>query len=912
MSDDLHDELLAAFREEQREHLDAIRKALAALEGAGVQTGGADLEEAFRRAHSLKAAARVCDLGPPAALGQRLEALFSRMRQGTIVPNAENLGIARQVVDAGEKWANAWEAGQTPPEPIGVLEAVDRLLASGVVGWVEFSRPTGQGQALPVGLEDSTHPTTTHSEGLDAEVLAAFQVEHREHLERIRSLLTHIEASGGGSEQVDEVFRRAHSLKGAARIAGLKPAETVAHRLETLFAKAREGSLHVTPVMVQAIQRGLNFIEDAAVCLVQQRPMPDPSAELAVIDAALGVLPVPADIGSVREGEAPAEPEAAARQEPRPPEPGLHPGTAQPADAVRVSADHLDRLLQTAEQVLTEGLGQDRSVRELALLQREADDLVREWELAGTAIRARQHAGGNPDLDRIHRLLHQVGERLRALARHARQTHRLHRQSSWALRVLGRQLQHDVRQARTVPAEGVFQGFRKMMRDLAQTDGKDIDFRMTGLDVKADRLVLQGLKDSLMHVLRNAVCHGIQPPDERRRQGKPPAGRVSLHLEVVGNLLHVIVEDDGQGIDPRKLAEEAVRRRILTSDEAEAADAEKLTRLVFQPGFSTSRVVTDLSGRGMGLSVVQEAVTRLQGEVNLSRNEFGGTRVGIVVPLSVSAQRLLLVTTRGQTLAIAVHSVERLCRIKPHEIEMVSGQPVLILENEPIPLRTLAQLLGLEGEETARDLLSVVVVRSGPRRLAVIVESLLGERDALLKDLGPPANRGERWAGAILLEDASVCLVLNAAALFRDERTERGTGAVRFAAPPALKSAEKKTPTILVVDDSLTTRTLEKSILEAHGYRVRLALDGLEALTQLRSDLPDLVITDIQMPRLDGFGLLEQMKKDPRLARLPVIVVTSLERREDQERGLALGADAYIVKRKFDHEELLQTVQQIL
>jgi two-component system chemotaxis sensor kinase CheA len=319
----------------------------------------------------------------------------------------------------------------------------------------------------------------------------------------------------------------------------------------------------------------------------------------------------------------------------------------------------------------------------------------------------------------------------------------------------------------------------------------------------------------------------------------------------------------------------------------------------------------------MGLSVVQEAVTRLQGEVVLSRGPHGaGTSVRIVVPLSVSAQRLLLVSSRGQVLAIPVHGVERLSRIKPAEIEELGGQPVLLVQDKPIPVGNLSHLLGVEGEDSGpRDLLPVVIVRSGSRRLAVIVDALLGERDALIKDLGPPAGRGDRWAGGILLEDGSVCLVLNPAALFRTEnRSAADSPAQSLAGGPVStpRPAKKKTPTILVVDDSLTTRTLEKSILEAHGYRVRIALDGLEALTQLRTDLPDLVITDIQMPRLDGFGLLEQMKKDPRLARIPVIVVTSLEKREDQERGLALGADAYVVKRKFDHEELLQTVRQIL
>ena len=425
--------------------------------------------------------------------------------------------------------------------------------------------------------------------------------------------------------------------------------------------------------------------------------------------------------------------------------------------------------------------------------------------------------------------------------------------------------------------------------------------------MQADRLVLQALKDPLMHALRNAVCHGIEPPDDRRRLGKDAVGRVSLGLEVHGNRLHVVVEDDGRGIDSRAVAAQAVRQRLLTEAEAAAAGPEELNRLVFRPGFSTASKITELAGRGMGLSVVHEAVTRLQGGVELI-GLAGGTRLRITVPLSVTAQRLLLVSSGGQSFAVPAHGVERLCRVRPNDVELVGGRPMLLLESEPTRLQPLTRLLGLADEEP-RDPMPVVVVRSGPRRMAVSVGELLGVRDSLIKDLGSPAYRDDRWAGGILLEDGSVCLVLNPASLFDPARPAGVT--VSAAAPPP-RPAATKTRTILVVDDSLTTRTLEKSILEAHGYRVVLALDGMEALARMRDSLPDLVISDVQMPRLDGFGLLEQIKKDPRLARVPVIIVTSLEKREDQERGLALGADAYVVKRKFDHEELLHTVQQIL
>jgi two-component system chemotaxis sensor kinase CheA len=555
---------------------------------------------------------------------------------------------------------------------------------------------------------------------------------------------------------------------------------------------------------------------------------------------------------------------------------------------VRVRAEHLDRVLHSAEQLLGEGLARDRVLHELDALDRRAADLAREWETV--------RPGERQDLARL-------GQEVRELAGAARRARRLHRRGSETLRLLGGQLARDVRQLRTVPAGSVLAGFGKMVRELARAEGKEVDFRAAGLDVQADRLVLQALKDPLMHTLRNAVGHGIEPPEERRRQGKDPAGRVELRLSVEGNRLRVEVCDDGRGIDVRRVAANAVRLGLLSEAEA-AAGGNELAQLVFRPGLSTAGAVTDLAGRGMGLSVVHEVVTHLQGEVQLTRPAGGGTRLALWVPLSVSTQRVLLVGCGTQTFAVSLHAIERLCRTGPDELDSVAGQPLLRLDDEVVPVRRLADLLGLpRAAEEEGDLL-LVVLRWGARKLAVAVDALHGERNALLKDLPPPAACPQRWAGGIVQEDGSVCLVLNPAGLF---------GLVPAPAPPAAPPARRrKESTILVVDDSLTTRTLERSILEAHGFKVRLALDGVEALAQLRDSPTDLVVTDIQMPRLDGFGLLEEMKKDPRLAHIPVIVVTSQERREDQERGLALGADAYVVKRKFDHEELLETIRQIL
>lgn len=877
---DIRAKLLAAFVVEHKEYLEGIRAVLRKLDEAGGATR-AELDEVFRLAHSLKAAARVCDLATTAAIGERLEAIFGQVRKGTLRLGNDSIRVIHTALGAIESWSSALEDQPHLREKVGEGEQ------AAVVATLDKVLNTSQPKASRPAATDDLTP----------KLLAAFQIEHKEHLEGIRTLLAGIDNGGKvSSAHVDEAFRRAHSLKGAARLADMRPAETLAHRLETLFARVREGTLQLGTDVVRVIHQGLNAIEDWAACMLDQRPLPEAQPALEAIDkvltsAASQLAPVPATPASM--GPAGSE-----RQFPA-------------VETMRVSADNLDRLLRSTGQLLTENLRQGLVTRELTGLSRQIDAIEKDWEtLRNTSTAALRQLSATPGLARIAQFVTGIEQQMRGLARQARQVRMLQQRSSWTLGLLGGQLQQDVRRVRMVSAESVFQGFRKMMRDLARDEGKEIDFRVSGLETEADRLVLQALKDPLMHILCNAVSHGIEAPHERQDRGKHEVGHVALSLAILGNRLRIAVEDDGRGIDHQRVAAAAVRGGFLSAAEAEAATPAELARVIFQPGLSTSRQVTDVAGRGMGLSVAYEAVARLQGEIDLQPGAQSGTRLELTVPLAIATQRLLLVTCAGQCFAIPVHAVEQLLRLKIQDIETVEGKPMLLVQGQPLPLLSLAHLLKFDSGDLhiVDDFVLLVVMRSGNKRVAVAVERLVAERDSLVKDLDDPAAQLATFAGGILLEDGSVALVLNPGELLKSYRPGDKVPALKTTAAVS----EKRMPTVLVVDDSLTTRTLEKSLLEAHGYRVRIAMDGVEALNQLQGELPDLVITDIQMPRLDGFGLLEEMKKNQRLARVPVIVVTSMERREDQERGLALGADAYIVKRKFDHQELLAAIRQIV
>jgi two-component system chemotaxis sensor kinase CheA len=722
---------------------------------------------------------------------------------------------------------------------------------------------------------------------------AIFQGEHAEHVAHIRSILGLLENVGEtqGRTELDEAFRRAHSLKGAARAVDLDAVEGLASGLETLFSRVREGILPLDRQMTRVIHGALDASEDCVGAFRENRIPDDPAAALQAIEDLLGIqkpaVEKPSGLPEKRVAPAPAFPQM------------------QPPEMVRLPGENLDRLVRSTAQILTESLRQASVTGELDALDGQIAEMAAECaRVRNASAPSLRRISNQPEFSPVIRHIGFIEQKVRSLAAQLRAARLLQQRTVWNMQRAAEQLQRDVWSARMAPVDDLFEGFRKMVRDLARDENKEIDFRLSGSGIRADRIVLQALKDPVMHLLRNAISHGIETPGERASKGKSQAGSLVLRLDSQRGRLIVEVEDDGRGVDLKKVAQ------VLSQDDPGTHSPEELAQVIFRPGFSTSATVNHLSGRGMGLSVVYETAHRLQGDVNWKAKESPGACFRLSVPLSVSTSHLLLLSSAGQTFGIPTHGIERLYRIRLDRLETLEGKPVVNLEGQAVPLYGLAHLLRIGDASPALpgDLLPVMVLKSGTRRFAVWVDEFLTERDALIQELGMPCPSTGNISGGALLREGTVFVVLNPAGLVAS-CTESVAAPVPLRARPA---AEAIAPGILVVDDSITARSREKSILEAHGYRVRIAVDGQEALELLRVEKADLIITDIQMPRLDGFGLVEALKADNRLNRIPVIIVSSLERAEDQERGLLLGADAYIVKRKFDQTELLDAIRQMI
>ncbi|PWC31175.1 response regulator [Azospirillum sp. TSO35-2] len=751
-------------------------------------------------------------------------------------------------------------------------------------------------------------------------LLAAFEIEHKDHLSAIRAALRGVEASGEAPDLVD-VHRRAHSLKGAARAVDLPEVEAISHRLEAAFIAVQRGEAVLDGASISVVRRALDAIEDVVAWSLQGGGEVEIAGVLADLDRLAGDRAAatappprpaprpPADARPPVPGPSTATP-TATRADPRPAR--GRPVDADTASLVRIAAQGLERLSETASALLPEVEAQAGLGEQLRAMRQEWRALDRAWRHLRLQVGRGTGRGGVAESVEGRGPLPAVlafERRFRALGGALDSAHRSHDRLLWSMRRWGGGFQQDMRRLRMLPAENQLSGLGRMVRDISRSEGKEVEVDVRGLEVEADRNVLQRLKDPILHIARNAISHGIELPAERLALGKPPAARVVIAASVHGARLRLRVEDDGRGLDRAAIRRQALDRGLLDPAEADDVPLERLTEFLFHPGFSTASRTTELAGRGMGLAIARAEVERLQGNLTIAEREGGGTTVTIDVPLSLLSQRLVFVAVQDQTLAIPSADVVRLRTTAADSLFSGVGTPMIRIDEEETPVTALAALLGMEAPvlSAAERSLALVVVRAADRRLALVVDRFVATREAVVTAAEETGLDPGRYLGTVLLDDGGPALVLNIAGLMPLP------GSVL---PPPARPAEEAPPVrahILVVDDSITTRTLEKSILEAHGYRVTLCVDGREALERLSEGMEvGLIISDVEMPRMDGFALLQAVKADPRTAETPVILVTSRASDEDRERGLRLGADAYIVKTRFDQNELLAGIRRLL
>lgn len=749
----------------------------------------------------------------------------------------------------------------------------------------------------------------------DASLLELFSLEAEAQTQVLSAGLLALERNPAQVDQLEACMRAAHSLKGAARIVGIDAGVSVAHVMEDCLVAAQERRLLLRPEHIDALLQGTDLLMRIATpgdtqaetavpaFLVQMAMLLDPSSAPAP-DAA-GAVATPSPLAMPPEvPTTPVEPEA--EVEPAPAARGGKRAGEGAERVLRVTADRLNSLLDLSSKSLVET---QRLKPYLASLQRLK----------------RMHGQGMRALDGLKSQLEgsgQSAEVLDALAQTQRllaETQQILQQQAADLDEFGwqasqrAQLLYDTALAcRMRPFADVLTGQSRMVRDLGRSLGKQVRLLIEGEKTQVDRDVLEKLEAPLTHLLRNAVDHGIEQPERRLLAGKPSDGTLRLRASHQAGLLILELSDDGAGIDLERLRRSIVDRALSPAETvAQMSEAELLTFL-FLPGFSLRDQVTEVSGRGVGLDAVQHMVRELRGSIELTQVAGQGCCFHLEVPLTLSVVRSLVVEVGGEAYAFPLAHIERTLDVPAEAIVQIEGRQHFWHEDRHIGLVAASQLLNRPAAQEEADNLRVVVIREREQLYGVAVERLIGERVLVVMPLDPRLGKVQDISSGALLDDGSVVLIIDVEDLLRSvdkllstgrlERIDRGARAGRGV-------ARKR---ILVVDDSLTVRELQRKLLGTRGYDVAVAVDGMDGWNALRSEDFDLLITDIDMPRMDGIELVTLVRRDNRLQTLPVMVVSYKDREEDRRRGLDAGADYYLAKASFHDDALLDAVEELI
>ncbi len=746
----------------------------------------------------------------------------------------------------------------------------------------------------------------------DQELLTLYAAEAAEHLGVLNETLLRLETMQGADDkerkrQIEALGRAAHSLKGASRVVGISPVEKLAHRMESIFDGVQAGKLALDADIADVLYDALDTIQE----VLSGTDTIDVEGVLIALEEAISALPdspvpVVQSVTTVRETPARITQTLAII------EPTSTPGFPIPApeESIRVAVSRLDDLMADSSDLLVARSGIEQRLEDVKALRKANQKWQKEWRRVRTLYIRAVRQSTQSDNDEWSALLTFLNLTQRYMRLSTQQLLALDRAlaaDSLRLNLISDSLQDNIRRVRLVPFEMHISTFQRAVRDLAREEGKEVALQVTGASIELDKRVLETIKDPILHLLRNSVDHGIELPDERKRNGKPADGIIILALSQRGGNVSIILADDGRGIDVSAVRRAA--RRVLSESEIDAMSDDEALSLIMLPGLSTSSQVTQISGRGIGLDVVRQNVEGVQGRIAIENSPGGGTTFRLTIPVSLSTMRCMLARVGSETYAIPTASIEQIVKLDtvPRESRFTAaGRPMLTLNDRTVTLAALAAVLERPSSDNPQY---VVIVGSGDRRMGFLVDDLITEQEMVVKNLNFELSRVKHVAGATLLGSGEVVIILNVGDLIK---TAQNVPTLHFVPAKTTIQQIVTTRTILVVDDSITTRTLEKNILEAAGFEVITATNGLEAFDALDRSACALVVADVEMPYMDGIELTTRLRHHDRYQHLPVILVTSLDTEEHKARGFHAGADAYIVKGNFNQGELLQTVRQLL
>jgi len=781
----------------------------------------------------------------------------------------------------------------------------------------------------------------------DEELRSLFAAESEEHLKRLEQGFLRLEEAPADEATLEEVLREAHSLKGSARMLGLSDIELLSHRLEDALRSATRGEVQLAPESMErlyagldalramcneAIGRGKSGVDVAAVMRLlnsdevaprkqrEKAPRPETVGEAQTVSPP-GRKPArgkkPKKEPAVRTSDNIAAPpqqaktrdetEAHAKTEVAGEAAAMARTTEYRIDTIRVAPRSLDALMTHAGELIVIRTRIAQRLSDAENLATQCEELERLLGAARQALRDLQMGKDKGTIKTLSGRLDAGQLQLKALGRDLQQMRNgLYDDSSRLDNVAG-SLDEGIREVRMLPLTTVFDLFPRMVRDISKDQHKEVQLIIEGGDTRADKRVLEEVKDPLMHLIRNAIHHGIEMPSQREAVGKPPGGVIRLSGRLTAAHIVIEVVDDGHGLDLEKIREVALKKKLFTEAEMNAMTEQQLQSMIFMSGFSTQSMITDISGRGVGMDVVRNNIEGLKGRIEVESQPGRGCSMRCTLPLTLATARIILARVADHLYGIPVEFVQASIRLARESLFTIEGRATVNIEGEPLSLASLGELLELPGLDTGEsDKLTCIILFSGQEKLGVLVDAVEDEQEIVLKPVGALLKRVRNVTGSGILGTGEVCMVLNPQDLIRSVRSGR-----LVATRARVTSEKRRRPVVLLAEDSLVTRTQEKRIFEGAGYEVVVAVDGAEAWARLGEQAVDALVSDVMMPNMNGFELTTRIRSEKRFEDLPVILVTTLSSDEHRRKGMEAGANAYISKSAFDQTLLLETLERL-
>ena len=767
------------------------------------------------------------------------------------------------------------------------------------------------------------------------DLIAIFKAETEEHLTKLDNGLVELEKQPDNLELASSLNREVHTLKGAARVFGFYEIQDIAHRIEDIFEEVAGKRAVFNSSMAEPIFKALDAIRAILLKIVQEKKI-DTEVDVDASDICRELEECISAAQAIRtrkkrerepkrekeasETQAKGEPEKGDPQREqevrKPPEKVLDranetvaPHLSGPTEEyIRVPTSRVDKLLYLVGEVVINKMkasAMSAQAKRLSKLSREAQKSIL------SLSEAVKKESSSPNRE-VTRWLSQCEAQMQRLRERTLELYDQVSTEAFHLDPVIDELQAKIKEIKMLPLSTIFEGFPRMIRDIASQQGKQVNLVISGEENELDKKVMEGIKTSLIHILRNCIDHGIEEPEARVALGKSSDGTIKISASHEGDNVVITVEDDGRGMDTTQIKETALKKRLVSNHDLEGMSHKEVMNIVFMNGYSTSPIVTDVSGRGMGLDIVRRDIANLKGRVILDTEKNRGTKFTLVLPLTIAIIQVLLVKVQNMLFALPIFSVTESVKVSRDDVSLTGGRMAIQFREHIVPLVKLNEVLRLpppgNEEEKAKKEMLVVMATSLDSQVGFIVDEIAGEEEAFIKSLGKHLGKVKNVSGAIIMPTGEVVVVLDIADLVANS----ALGLPHFTGKRSVVGTKHKEKRILVVEDAFSTRELEKSILETHGYLVDTAVDGLDALDRMVDNQYDLIVSDVEMPRMDGFELCRTLKNNEGYKDIPVVMVTALQKEEDKRRGIEVGAAAYLVKSAFEQTNLLDTIERLV